>query len=69
MTNAEAARVSLEKKKEQEADLKPENARKASEILSLTNEMDAAKGDLKKIREEARQQAELLNKLQINKRL
>jgi len=69
MTNAEAARVSLEKKKEQEADLKTENARKASEILSLTNEMDAAKGDLKKIREEARQQAELLNKLQINKRL
>ena len=69
MTNAEAARVSLEKKKEQKADLKTENARKASEILSLTNEMDAAKGDLKKIREEARQQAELLNKLQINKRL
>ena len=69
MTNAEAARVSLEKKKEQEADLKTENARKASKILSLTNEMDAAKGDLKKIREEARQQAELLNKLQINKRL
>ena len=70
MTNVEAARVSLEKKmKEQEADLKTENARKASEILSLTNEMDAAKGDLKKIREEARQQAELLNKLQINKRL
>jgi len=61
--------VSLKKKKEQEADLKTENARKASEILSLTNEMDAAKGDLKKIREEARQQAELLNKLQINKRL
>ena len=61
--------MSLEKKKEQEADLKTENARKASEILSLTNEMDAAKGDLKKIREEARQQAELLNKLQINKRL
>ena len=61
--------MSLKKKKEQEADLKTENARKASEILSLTNEMDAAKGDLKKIREEARQQAELLNKLQINKRL
>ena len=69
MTNAEAARVSLEKKKEQEADLKTENARKASEILSLTNQLEAAKRDLKKIREEARQQAELLNKLQINKRL
>jgi len=69
MTNAEAARVSLEKKKEQEADLKTENARKASEILSLTDQLEAAKRDLKKIREEARQQAELLNKLQINKRL
>ena len=60
----------LEKKmKEQEVDLKTENSRKASEIVTLTKEMEAAKGDLKKIREEARQQAEQLGKLQINKRL
>ena len=60
----------LEKKmKDQEADLKTENSRKASEIVSLTKEMEAAKGDLKKIREEARKQAEELGKLQINKRL
>ena len=60
----------LEKKmKEPEADLKTENSRKATKMLSLTKEMEAAKGDLKKIREEARQQAEQLGKLQINKRL
>ena len=60
----------LEKKmKEQEVDLKTENSRKASEIVTLTKETEAAKGDLKKIREEARQQAEQLGKLQINKRL
>ena len=60
----------LEKKmKEQEVDLKTENSRKASEIVTLTKEMEAAKGDLNKIREEARQQAEQLGKLQINKRL
>ena len=60
----------LEKKmKEQEVNLKTENSRKASEIVTLTKEMEAAKGDLKKIREEARQQAEQLGKLQINKRL
>jgi hypothetical protein len=70
MSNAEAARVIFEKKtKEQEVDLKTENSRKASEIVTLTKEMEAAKGDLKKIREEARQQAEQLGKLQINKRL
>ena len=70
MTNAEAVRMTLVKKMmEQEADLKTENSRKASEILSLTKEMEAANGDLKKIREEARQQVELLNKLQIKKRL
>ena len=70
MTNAEAVRMTLVKKMmEQEPDLKTENSRKASEILSLTKEMEAANGDLKKIREEARQQVELLNKLQINKRL
>jgi hypothetical protein len=70
MSNAEAARMILEKKmKEQEVDLKTENSRKASEIVSLTKEMEAAKGDLKKIREEARKQAEELGKLQINKRL
>ena len=70
MTNAEAVRMTLVKKMmEQEADLKTENSRKASEILSLTKEMEAANGDLKKICEEARQQVELLNKLQINKRL
>ena len=57
------------KTKEQEVDLKTENSRKASEIVTLTKEMEAAKGDLKKIREEARQQAEQLGKLQINKRL
>ena len=60
----------LEKKmKEQEVNLKTENSRKASEIVTLTKEMEASKGDLKKIREEARQQAEQLGKLQINKRL
>ena len=70
MSNAEAARMILEKKmKEQEADLKTENSWKASEIVTLSNEMEAAKGDLKKIREEAKQQAEQLGKLQINKRL
>jgi hypothetical protein len=59
----------LEKKmKEQEADLKTENSRKASEIVTLTKEMEGAKGDLKKIREEARLQSEKLNKLQIDKR-
>ena len=47
----------LEKKmKEPEADLKTENSRKATKMLSLTKDMEAAKGDLKKIREEARQQ-------------
>ena len=57
------------KMKEQEVALKTENSRKASEIVTLTKEMEAAKGDLNKIREEARQQAEQLGKLQINKRL
>jgi hypothetical protein len=70
MSNAEAARMILEKKlKEQEVDLKTENCRKASEIVSLTKEMEAAKGDLKKIREEARLQSEQLIKLRIDKRL
>ena len=70
MSNAEAARMILEKKmKEQEVERDTENSRKASEIVSDTKEMEAAKGDLKKISEEARQQAEQLNKLQINKRL
>ena len=69
MSNAEAARMTLEKKmKEQEVERDTENSRKASEIVSDTKEMEAAKGDLKKISEEARQQAEQLNKLQINKR-
>ena len=59
----------LEKKmKEHEVERDTENNRKASEIASVTKEMEPVKGDLK-IREEARQQAEQLNKLQINKRL
>ena len=69
MSNAEAARMILEKKmKEHEVERDTENNRKASEIASVTKEMEPVKGDLK-IREEARQQAEQLNKLQINKRL
>jgi hypothetical protein len=63
---AEAARMILEKKmKEHEVKRDTENSRKASKIVSVTKEMEPAKGDLKKIREEARQQAEQ----QIHKRL
>ena len=59
MSNADAARRVLENKmKDQEADLKIENSRKASEIVSLTNEMRQVRSE--KDREEIRQYDEKL---------
>ena len=60
----------LEKKmKEQEDDDKTETSSKASEIATLTKELDGAVGNLKKIQELVRQQENQLSKLEMEKRL